>query len=453
MKKPSQSRRSFLASTAAGCAAPLILPSGLRAAAANEKLNVAFIGMGGKIQGHVKDLMNMGHQVAAFCDVDLPRCDAAKQRHGEGAAQARSYQDYRELFDKERDLDAVVVATPDHWHAPIVRRAFEAGKHIYCEKPLTHTVAEARDLRQLCAGAPEVVTQTGNQGSASGNMRRSMELILSGLLGQITDVHIWHNEHAWPGATKNLDKADPIPDGLNWDFWCGVSKVAPYKTGVYHPAKWRGWFDYGNGFVGDFCCHAFNMPVRVLDLDYAHRIEIKGTKLGQDSYPETSRIRYRFKEKGDRGPVTIHVYDGGVYPEDGELDDLVATFGKRPRVGCLLIGTKGQLNAGLWNTECYIKLNDDAKFVGAANHAAAKEVPQTLPRVKGHMNEWVDAVYGGPATFSDFEIGGHITEIGLSGNVALRMQRDIDWDGEAMKVPGAPEADQFIRKQDRTNWV
>ncbi len=445
-------RRSFLTTTGCALAAPLILPSGTFGQTANDKLNIAFIGMGGQIQGHVKNLLNMGHHAVAFCDVDLPRTEAAKVRYGKPAAKANVYQDYRKLFDKETSLDAVVIATPDHWHTPIVKRAFAEGKHIYCEKPLTHTVAEARELRELSRKS-KVITQTGNQGSASSNLRRSIELIEAGLFGQIKDIYIWHNDHPWPGDTQNIDQADPIPAGLNWDFWCGPSKVRPYKTDVYHPFKWRGWFDYGNGFVGDFCCHAFNLPVRALKLDYPNRIEIKATKLGHDCYPSSSRIRYKFPARGNLKAVTIHVYDGGVYPENGELDDLISTFGTRPRVGCFLQGDKGQLSAGLWNSDCYVRLNGEKKFVHAGNHEQAKTIPQRLPRVSSHMKEWVDAIYGGPKTFADFDLGGHLTEIGLTGNVALRLQRDIDWDGQNMRVPGQRDTEHYIRKTNREKWL
>jgi predicted dehydrogenase len=444
------SRRHFLSTTGCAISVPLLLPTGIRGAPANEKLNIGFIGMGGRIQGLVKHLLGKGHNAAAFCDVDLPRTDAAKGRFK--APQARAYRDYRELFDKEKSLDAVVISTPDHWHAPIIKRAFEAGTHIFCEKPLTHTVAEAREMREL-ARKSKVITQTGNQGSASANLRRSIELIEAGLFGQITDVHIWHCPHPWPGDTRNLDQADPVPEGFDWDFWCGPSRMRPYKKGVYHPFKWRGWFDYGNGFVGDFCCHAFNMPVRALKLEYANRIEVTGTKLGHDCCPASSRIRYRFPARGKLGPVTIHVYDGGMYPENGELDVLLPTFGKRPRVGCLLIGEKGHLSAGLWNTECYVKLTGEKKFLHAGKHEAAKAVPESIPRSPGHMEDWVNAIYSKAETYSSFDFGGQLTEIGLSGNVALRMQRDIDWDGPNMRVPGAPEADRYIRKKNRAKWL
>ena len=418
----------------------------------NSKLNIAFIGMGSQIQGRMSEILALGHNAVALCDVDENQIAQSKAKHGDSVAKAKVYRDYRRLFDKETSLDAVVVATADHWHAAICKMAIEAQKHVYCEKPLTHTISESRMLRELSRQS-KVVTQTGNQGSASGNMRRSIELIEAGLFGQITDIYVWHTDHPWAGDTANLDQADPIPNGLNWDFWCGPSKVRPYKKAVYHPRTWRSWFDYGNGFVGDFCCHAFNLPVRALKLEYPERIEIKGTKLGYECYPASSRIRYRFPARGALSPLTIHVYDGGMYPENDELDVLLPTFKKRPRVGCLLVGEKGHLSAGLWNTDCFVKMKDEDSFRGARNHPLARDIPARLPRVSSHMEEWLDAIKGGPKPFADFDLGGHLTEIGLAGNVALRLQKDINWDGRNMKVVGSNEADPYVHKINRTQWL
>lgn len=448
------SRRHFLASTA-GAVSFSVLPSGSFGAdgtSPTSKLDIAFIGMGSQIQGRMSELLSLGHNAAALCDVDENQIAKSRAKHGDAAAKATAYTDYRRLFEKETSLDAVVIATPDHWHATICRLALQAKKHVYCEKPLTHTIAESRRLRELSRQS-DVVTQTGNQGSASPNLRRSIELIEAGIFGQITDIYIWHPVHAWAGDQARLDQSDPIPKGLNWDFWCGPSKVRPYKQGVYHPHHWRSWFDYGNGFVGDFCCHAFNMPVRALKLEYPDRIAIKGTKLGYDCYPASSRIRYRFPARGDLAPVTMHVYDGGLYPEHGELDVLLPTFGKRPRVGCLLVGEKGHLSAGLWNSDCYVKMKDEQKFRGAGTHPLAQTIPQRLPRVSSHIQEWVDAIQGGPKPFADFDLGGHLTEIGLAGNVALRLQKDIEWDGPNMKVVASKEADPFVHKTNREQWL
>lgn len=444
-------RRRFIARAGAAALAPLVMRGGLRAAPPSEKLRIAFIGMGRRMEPLCKEILPLGNVAAAFCDVDLPRAEQAKRQFADFAADARVYQDYRKVFDAADSFDAVVISTPDHWHAPLVKRALAANKHVFCEKPLTHTVGEARELR-LLSRESKVATQTGNQGSASPNLRRSIEIIQSGLLGAIKDIHVWHPVRQWVGDHPDLDQADPVPEGFNWDFWCGPATVRPYKTGVYHPFRWRDWFDYGNGFAGDFCCHAFNMPVRALDLGYPARLEVSGTRLGHDCVSDTSVIRYRFPEKNARPPVTIHMYEG-IHPENGELDALIPTFGEIPRVGCLLVGENGQLNAGLWNTECHIRLNGETRFHSAANHPAAREIPESIPRSPGHMQDWVNAIRTGAPTYSDFDFGGLLTEIGLAGTVALQLGRDIDWDGEAMTAPGDPGAARLVHRPRRDNWL
>ena len=212
----------------------------------------------------------------------------------------------------QTSFDAVVIATPDHWHAPICTAAMKAGKHVFCEKPLTHTVAESRDLRNLSRTA-KVVTQTGNQGSASPNLRRSIELIQAGLLGQVSNVHVWHPAHGWPNGGARPAGEDTVPKGMNWDFWCGPSPLRPYKAGVYHPGKWRGWYDFGNGSVGDFCCHSFNMPVRALNLKYPSEVRIsKVEKAGFETYAKAVTHTFHFPAEGKRAAVNLIYYTGGV---------------------------------------------------------------------------------------------------------------------------------------------
>jgi predicted dehydrogenase len=448
---PPLSRRSFLQQSTVAAGALLTAPS-FGAPAADRKLSIAFIGMGGQIQGHVSQLIQMGHHVAALCDVDARQIESSQKRHGEALAKAAIYQDYRVLFAKEKSIDAVVIATPDHWHAPVCRAAIKAGKHIYCEKPLTHTIAEARELRELAKASP-VVTQTGNQGSASPGLRRSMELIAANFFGPISEIHVWHPDHSWPSGVSRPEGTDVMPEQLDWDFWLGTSPERPFKANQYHPVKWRGWYDFGNGSVGDFCCHGFNLPVRALNLDYPTHIEVSGQGLGLESFAKACTVRYHFPARGDRGPVKLNFYTGGDLPPPEVTAALTDSFGKLSGTGCLLLGTKGQLSSGLWNSDCYVKLNDDKRFTGADNHASAKEIPQTLPRVKSHLHEWVDACLGGPKVFADFDLGGHLTEIGLAGIVALRLQKNIDWDGPNMKVPGMPEADQYIRRTDRKTYL
>jgi len=446
-------RRSLLKSAGAA-GSLLILPGGVlrgQEKKPNAKLNVAFVGMGGQIQGHVSQIVQLGHNVAALCDVDAGQIAGSQKRHGAGIAKAVTYEDYRVLLEKEKSLDAVVIATPDHWHAPISRAAIKAGKHVYCEKPLTHTIAEARQLREL-SKASKVITQTGNQGSASANLRRSMELIAANFFGAITEIHVWHPQHSWPSGVDRPEGSDAIPSGLNWDFWLGTAPARPYKANIYHPAQWRGWYDFGSGSLGDFCCHGFNLPVRALNLDYPTKIEISGTGLGKESFAKACTVRYHFPARGARGPVKLIFYSGGDLPPEDVTARLRESTGTLPTTGCLLTGEKGELQCGLWNSDCNVRLNDDKRFVWAGQHPAAKEVPESLPRVKGHLDEWVDACLGGPKVFADFDFGGHLTEIGLAGIVALRLQKSIEWDGPNMKVPGTTEADHFIRVEERGKY-
>ena len=442
-------RRTFLATTVA---APAILPRSVFGA--NKKLNIGFVGMGGQIQGHVRNTLQLGHNVVAFCDVDPNQTDRSRNRHKDNAGSINAYMDYRLMLENEKALDAVVIGTPDHWHAPICTAAMKAGKHVFCEKPLTHTVAESRDLRNLSRTA-KVVTQTGNQGSASPNLRRSIELIQSGLLGQVSNVHVWHPAHGWPNGGARPTGEDPVPKGMNWDFWCGPSPLRPYKSGVYHPGKWRGWYDFGNGSVGDFCCHSFNMPVRALNLKYPSEVRIsKVEKAGFETYAKTVTHTFHFPAEGKRAAVNLIYYTGGVdMPPKHITDAMVGTFGSVPRVGAVVEAENGLLSSGLWNSQCYVKLNDEKKFVGGGNHGEAKKVAQTLPRANGHYREWTDAILDGGKTFAPFEIGGHLTEIGLSGIVALKLQRNLKWDGEAMKAKGIPEADALVRKKNRKRWL
>jgi len=399
------------------------------------------------MSGHIRGLASRKQNVVAVCDVDSRHANAALRTF----PKAKVYKDYRKLLDGEKSVEAVVIATPDHWHAPLCTAAIKTGKHVYCEKPLTHTVAEARALGQL-ARKSKVATQTGNQGSASTNFRRSIELIRAGIPGKISEIHIWHPRHGWPSGVNRPAGSDKIPGSLDWDFWIGPSPMRPYKKGVYHPTKWRGWYDFGGGSLADFVCHSFSMPVRALDLDYPESIEISGKGLGKESFPTSCTVRFGFPARGKRGPVTINFYSGGDMPPAEALAGIKETFNRIDGTGCLLIGDKGTISAGLWNSRCYLKMKEDKKFRGGFNHDAAKSIPKTLPRVRGHMNEWLDACRGGPKTFSPFEFGGHVTEIGNAGVVALRLQRNIKWNGPEMKAEGIPEAARLIKPEYRKGW-
>lgn len=416
-------------------------------------MTIACIGTGSQMNTDLQEAVGCGCQVVALCDVDKNQIAAARKGLGAKVAGAKEYNDYRELL-ADGKFDAAIVATPDHWHAPICAAALKAGKHVYCEKPLAHSVSEAREIRELSRTC-KVATQTGNQGAASGNFRRSMELVQGGLLGSISEIHVWHPPHAMETGVNRPEGEDPIPEGFNWDFWIGVSPMRPYKDGIYHPLRWRWWYDFGNGPLGDFCCHGFSLPVRALNLGYPTKIEVSGTGLGKETFPKTCRVRFLFPAAANRGPVALNFYSGGHLPPAEATAGMKETWDQVPTTGGLLIGDKGALSVGLWNNDCFLRLNGENEFRHADNHEAARNVPRSVPRAPrdGHMLEWVEACKGGPATFSNFDIGGYITEIGLAGAVALRLERDIDWDGQRMEVKGVPEASALVKPYFRKKWL
>lgn len=449
-------RRRLLQGAAAAAALPYFVRSSALGAegapAANERLSVACIGLGNRMGVLLREILSIGEDVVALCDVDQTCIERARKANGDKLAAARAYSDYRKLFEAEKSLDAVIIGTPDHWHAPLCRMALQAGKHIYCEKPLAHALSETRDLRERWRRSHSV-TQVGNQGSASTTFRRCIEVLQAGVLGQVREIHAWHPKHDWPSGVDRPAGEDPVPAGFDWDFWLGTAPVRPYKAGVYHPMHWRGWYDFGGGSLSDFCCHGFNLPVRALKLGYPERMEVAGTGMGKESYPRTCRVTYHFPARGDLNAMPLFWYSGGDLPGVDVLKELTDALGQVPRTGCLFLCEKGTLFTDLWNQGGCLKLPGDKEFVGILNHPACKGVPETLPRSPGHMREWVAAIKGGPKTFSDFDIAGQMTEIGLAGILALRLDREIEWDGEKMEVKGVPEAAAIIRPEPRAKWL
>jgi predicted dehydrogenase len=463
------SRRRFSQTAMAGLGLPMMLPSGLLAGQSpNERLSFACIGMGGQMRGYlVPELNKLDQTVVAICDVDQRQLDSALQVNE--LKQARPYRDYRDLLDKESGVDAVIIGTPDHWHVPICEAAMKAGKHVYCEKPLAHSVAECRALEKLALSHPTLATQTGNQGCSTEGFRRSFEVIQSGLLGNITEVHVWHPAHGWPNGVDRPKTSDPIPEGLDWNFWLGTAPARPYNNEIYHPGKWRGWYDFGGGSLADFCCHGFQLAYRALELDAPTRIDATGYDLGHESFPTRCTVTFEFAAKGNRGPVKLIFYSGDNNHPPNEV-----TQGPVDTTGCLIVGSEGTLSAGLWNTDCNVRLKGSKEFRGADQPEVAK-IAKTQPRIdtetlkwdpakaaKGqrprwskvnnsHMFEWVLACAGDAKTYSPFEIGARITEVGMLGVPALRMQKPILWDAENRRATGLPEADAIIDPKPSTN--
>jgi hypothetical protein len=492
-------RREFIktGSLAAGALA-LGAPAFLRGQNLNSKLNIACIGIGGK--GRSDTDACAGENIAALCDVDMG--SEAYHVQTQKYPQARFYKDFRQMLDQMGDrIDAVTVSTPDHMHAIIASAAMKRNKAVFCQKPLTQTIYEARYLREM-AHKKKLVTQMGNQGSAADGLRRAVETIQDGLIGQVHEVHVWTNRPIWPQAMDRPEGADPVPATLDWDTWLGPAPIRPYKasrkpnekTGIYEPFNWRGWQDFGTGALGDMACHTVNVPFRALDLDYP--TEIEAAPLGpmnKESYPLGSKIRFAFpKRKGkipvehphlfhhyrkiDHDPVTLWWYDGGQpdptargghdlsnKPPIELTADIVALQGKVPNSGCLLIGDGGTVfSPDDYGTNFFIKLKGEEKFVNYLDHPAMAKYPERIPRnrhagnlVQAHALEWLDAIKANKPEmcYSRFDIGARLTEIMLLGCVSLRVGQKIEWNGPKMVAKNCPQAAPFIRRQDRSGWA
>lgn len=455
MKRWDASRRRFLKTSAMALGAatvggPLILRAAPGSTAANSKVNLAVVGCGGQGRGDMRGMLSRGANLVALCDPDASQVEQARRdAGGEAGKNAKAYEDYRKLLEDASSFDAVLIATPDHWHAPLAKAFMKAGKHIYCEKPLTHSVAEARELREL-ARSCKVVTQMGNQGSASASLRRCTEVIRAGALGQIREIHAWGI-----GVTANEGSAkdeEPIPQGLNWDLWVGTSAMRPFNR-TYHPYNWRRWFDFGNGGMADFCCHAINLPMRALDLGYPEQIVINMKDGRQD--PDKAAVEFHFAARGSLQPVTLF-WQGNGRPSDAAIQPLVDTYkaknAKTPD-GLMIVGEKGCIHTSHWNTDGKIWLKGEPLMTDVTRHAGTKDIAESIPRSKGHSEEWLDAIRGEGSTFSPFEVGGKLTEIGLAGVVAVRAGRTIQWDGEKMEAKNAPETVRFVHPEYRTRWL
>ncbi len=447
------SRRGFLKSSALGISAavwggPLVLRGSAATTDANSKVSLAVVGCGGQGRSDMSELLSSGANLVALCDPDASQIEKARAAAAQnGGAGAKGFEDYRKLLDEASRYDAVLIATPDHWHAPLCKAFMKAGKHVYCEKPLTHSVAEARELRALARGS-KVVTQMGNQGSASSSLRRCIEIIQAGALGQIREIYEWGI-----GCTAREGSAegeDPVPAGFNWDLWVGPSALRPFKKDVYHPAAWRGWFDFGNGGLADFCCHSINLPMRALDLGYPERLVTSMDQSGRQP-PDKPAVEFHFPARGKLVPVKLY-WQGNGMPPAAVLAPVVDVH-KEKDGGVLIVGAKGCIYSSHWNTDAMIRLEGEPRLKDVLLHPATKDIPQSLPRSKGHGREWLDACRGEGRTFSDFDTGGKLTEIGLAGVLAIRAGRNLDWDGEQMEARNAPEAARFVRTEHRKKWL
>jgi predicted dehydrogenase len=433
----SHNRREFLKTTAlvgAGFWIAEPAPADEKGKSALEQIGFACIGVGGKGESDSRDAARHGN-VVAICDVD-------EETLGKSAKlfpKAKKFNDFRKLFDEMGNrIDAVTVSTPDHVHAVASAMAMRLGKHCFTQKPLTHSLHEARQLGEI-AREMKVATQMGNQGTASSGLRKSAAMIRAGVIGNVKDVHVWTDRPIWPQGERPAPAT--VPSSVHWDLWLGPARARPYGVyadgrPAYHPFAWRGFWDFGTGALGDMACHIMNMPFMGLDLREPSSVEAETSGHNKDSYPKWSIIHYTFPARGSRPALTMTWYDGGKRPSPELLDGQQGRGG-----GVLLIGEKGKLYSG----------GDRGGYKLVGNVTEPKvEFPQT----PNHFTEFVRAIKGGPAAMSNFpDYAGPLTETVLLGNLAIWAGKKIDWDASNLKALNAPEVEPLIRSEYRKGYT
>lgn len=433
-------RRACLRSTAA-VAGFMILPSGLaRGYAANEKVNMGVIGAGGRGNDNLKGVS--GENIVALCDVDRGRLAAAARRF----PAARTYTDFRKLLEECKDLDAVVVSTPDHNHAPACLPAMREGLHCYCEKPLTHDVAEAQQMAEL-AVQKRLATHMGTPSRGSEETVRVAEILRSGGLGDVTEAHYWTNRPIWAQGFDRPPGEDPIPDSVDWDCFLGSAPMRPFKAEwpqghpigdspwkhrqVYHPFVWRGWWDFGTGALGDIAPHMWSPVYWGLELDMPKRVDVvEMSGPVTDMFPAATTLCFTFPVAG-KPDVKVWWYDGGNRPSPEKLG-----MDRVPDSGSLIVGTKGSIGTGAQSSRDF------------------SDVPRSLRRYGDMYEEWIAGI---KQTDPDrpscpFSYAGRLTAAYLLGNIAMKLETSLEWDAAANRVTNAPQANQYLQREYRTGW-
>ncbi len=471
--EPNLSRRDFLqkSTLAAGF---MIVPRhvlGKGFVAPSDKLNVVAVGCGGKAEANIPLVYNKGEtNIVALCDVD----DRQAVRFRGEFPKSPYYRDFRKMFEKEaKNFDAVLVTTPDHTHYPVASAAMELGKHVYCEKPLTHDIWEARMMAEL-AKKNKVVTQMGNQGSSGKGTRVTEAIVQNGMIGEVHTVHVWTNRPVWPqgvASPRDRKETQPIPAEVDWNLWLGTAPYREYHE-AYMPFRWRGYWDYGTGSLGDMGCHFMDVPFRALKLGYPTSVECS---VGQvfsdffvesffdDSCPPSSSIHLKFNNPKPvkYKEISFSWYDGGIRPQLPEGCDYESLFSDQDG-GILMIGTKGMVSAELFGNKPKIYGTD-----GKRKDIKLPEPTRALVDgdVEGHANQWTRACKAGYGTYtsSGFAESGPLTEIVLMGNLATRSylmrennrftgRKQLFWDGANMKITNFDAANQFVKREYRTGW-
>jgi predicted dehydrogenase len=398
--------------------------------APSDKLNIAAIGIGGQGSGDLGLLTS--ENIVALCDVD----DNHAGKTFDLYPNAKKYRDYRVMLEKQKDIDAVLIATPDHSHAMITMAAIKAGKHVYCEKPLTHTIYEAREITKA-AREHKVVSQMGIQLHALECIKLVVEMIQSGTIGTVRQVHLWSGKCS--GNVKRPTEKMPVPATLDWDLWLGPAPYRDYHSD-YVPYKWRNWLDFGTGTMGDMGCHIFDPAVWALDLKAPVSVETHCSESNQDSYPISRMVHYEFAARGKLPEVSLTWYDGEYKPF---LPKELELGRKLPEQGGIYVGDKGTILATHMA---------GARLIPESKMKDFQKPEPLLPRGLDHYQDWIQGCKGGSRPLADFSYSGPLTEMVLLGNVAMRAGQRIYWDSDNLKVTNMPEANEYLHHAYRSGW-
>jgi len=457
------SRRRFLRRTTTAGALFAVVPAYVLGAEhgtpPSETLNVAVVGAGGQGIRNIRALLTHADVcVTAICDVadeiDYRRFwyggtggrqpALALVRSHDGSRHAcEGHADFRKMLDAGKAIDAVLIATPDHTHAVVAMAAIRRGKHVYCEKPLAHSVYEARMVTEAARNAG-VATQMGNQGHSGEGIRLTVEWIRDGAIGPVREVHAWSKTGVdWAGyRVARPVETPPVPRGLDWDLWLGPARKRPYHP-AYHPYNWRGWWDFGTGAIGDMACHNLDPAFWALELGHPTSIEGRATNVNPETTPFASIVYYDFPARGRMPPVKVTWYSGGIMPpRPPELEPGRDLDGRGD--GILFVGDKGKLMCAGWA--------GSPRLIPETRMKAYERPPRRLPRSKGHHRDWIDACKGRTPASAHFDYAGPMTETVLLGNVALRTGKRLLWDGPNLRATNAPDADRYIRPEYHNGW-
>jgi predicted dehydrogenase len=438
-------RRAFLGTAgtiAAFAAVPRYVVARSGQTPPSERLNIAGIGVGGQGAGDIANAAS-GNNLVALCDVDTRHSAGTYKRFPD----AKPFRDFRKMFDEmEKGIDAVVVATPDHTHAVSAMAAIKRGKHVYCEKPLAHSVYEVRQLMKA-AQEHKVVTQLGNQGHSFDTIRKFCEWIWDGAIGQVHTIHCGCTAvNSGIDRLPRLNEKHEVPATLDWDLWLGPAQSRPYHP-AYLPGSWRGWVPFGNGTVGDWTCHVVDPVFWALDLGAPSTIQSKvndyDPKTQGDAFPKGEVITYQFPAKGNRGAVTMHWYSGTErIPRPAEL----GPNEKHEETGAVVLGNKGAIVYGSHGA-ARVRIIPDSKM------EEYKQPERKLPRVKSHHGDWLEAIRSGGKAGSDFSYGGPLTEIAMLGVIAIMLPGEkLEWDAAAMRFKNSSEANKLVNPPYREGW-